>query len=549
MKYSISATLALFIAALTLYSCADLTTSVKDTALGETEINDPEAGERTLAPSYALMKDMLAAHNWLNNLQGVSSMEQIVPFRGGTDWFDGGRFFEMHQHNWTPQHVTIIDVWSNSTQGIGRATLAENTISEGSGETALIAEARGVKTVYNYWLLDLWNIAFENRPENLGTDQMSSIYRDGDAVDYLLNELDEIQDQLPTIDQVGEIRFTQSAAIGYKARLHLNRGVYSDRYADQFQFDQQDMEAVIDYTTQLIESGDFSLETENYFYLFGKENQGNPEIIFSFNQEVEAGGRHHIGYFHASRDRFASPEFIKTGSDGGALTQDFFDMWEGERNDPRYFHRFIPDEGSVSDEDFRWNRGVQVGQQFGIIPNTTFTDWQRDANGDLLILPLTDNARSGKLMNYTREVGLTDDNDHITGARSLKWDLDRTSPGSSSSINIPILRLGEVYLMRAEAKAWMGDWNGALLDINTLRTARGARQLEAGELTNTDDLFREYLFEMYHELWTRTFQIRLGKWEESWRDKNSTDKNKRIFPIPQQAIDASEGLLEQNPGY
>lgn len=553
MKYSLLGITILFVLSGFLYSCADLTTSVKDTALGESEMNDPEAGIRTLAPAYLSMNRMLNRHEWMNNLQGVSSIEQIVPFRGGTDWFDGGRFFEMHQHNWTPQHVTLINVWGATTQGIGRSALAEKTISDGSGNANLTAEARGLKAVYNYWLLDLWNVAFDSRPENVGTSTLSDVYKGAEAVEYLLSELNAVESQLSTIEQVGEIRFNQSAALGMKARLLLNKAVYSDRYANSFNFQQADMQSVIEYTTQLINSSTFSLENENYFYLFGIENENHPEIIFSFNQEVETGGAHNLAYFHASRNRFGSVSFRKTGSDGGSVTQDFYDMWEGWRDDPRFFHRFLPDGGTVTDEEFRWNRGIQIGQQYGIIPRQgTSMDWQRDENGDLLILPLVDEARSGKPMVYTREVGLTEDNDHITGPRSLKWDTDRNAPGGSSSVNIPLLRLGEIYLMRAEAHARLGNWNSALSDVNTVRNARGARNLTAAELNSTDHLYREYMFEMYHEHWSRTYMIRFGKFEDSWRDKTSTDVNKRVFPIPQFAIDAAQsepGYLEQNPGY
>jgi hypothetical protein len=46
--------------------------------------------------------------------------------------------------------------------------------------------------------------------------------------------------------------------------------------------------------------------------------------------------------------------------------------------------------------------------------------------------------------------------------------------------------------------------------------------------------------------------IRFGKYEGTWTEKDDTDKRKRIFPIPQTAIDGSSnlpGYLEQNPSY
>jgi hypothetical protein len=46
--------------------------------------------------------------------------------------------------------------------------------------------------------------------------------------------------------------------------------------------------------------------------------------------------------------------------------------------------------------------------------------------------------------------------------------------------------------------------------------------------------------------------IRFGKYEGTWTEKTDSDVKKRIFPIPQTAIDgasATEGYLVQNPGY
>jgi hypothetical protein len=46
--------------------------------------------------------------------------------------------------------------------------------------------------------------------------------------------------------------------------------------------------------------------------------------------------------------------------------------------------------------------------------------------------------------------------------------------------------------------------------------------------------------------------VRFGKFESAWTEKTSTDRNKRLFPIPQTAIDGASnlpGYLQQNPGY
>jgi hypothetical protein len=50
----------------------------------------------------------------------------------------------------------------------------------------------------------------------------------------------------------------------------------------------------------------------------------------------------------------------------------------------------------------------------------------------------------------------------------------------------------------------------------------------------------------------RTDMIRFGKYEGTWTEKTNADTKKRIFPIPQTAIDGASnlpGYLKQNEGY
>lgn len=555
MKKLIIITSLLFLAG-AWYSCTDLSETVQDTALGEEVLGQPGAVEQTLAPVYAGMRSLMTSHNWLNNLQSMSSYEQITPYRGGTDWFDGGRFIEMHQHTWSTTHVSVIDVWNGVTQGLARAAIAEKTIADLGGSAQLIAEARGMKALYNYWLLDMWDVAFDKKAEDVGTDIVSTVYRGEAAVDYLLSELDAVESQLGTVANVGETRFNQSAVKGLRARLYLNKAVYADRYATPFNHNQADLQTVISIATDLINSGSHDLERNNYFDMFDLNNDGHQEFLFAYRQSEASGGRGDMAWFQTSRNRWRAPieSFgSNNGSDGAAMTEEFSDIWIGFEDDPRYFTRYIPDGGTLeNDSDFNWNRGVQKGQQYGLLREGS--SYVRDENGHIVIGPLVDLARSGDPLIYTREVGVVTDNEHWAGYRVIKWDLDPTTNGRSagSNINMAWMRLGEVYLMRAEANARLGNWSEALNDINELRTARKARLLDSSELTTLADVQREYRIEMYHEHWTRTWEIRFGSWEDTWRDKTISDVNKRLFPIPQNVIDAAavnSGYLDQNRGY
>ncbi len=69
---------------------------------------------------------------------------------------------------------------------------------------------------------------------------------------------------------------------------------------------------------------------------------------------------------------------------------------------------------------------------------------------------------------------------------------------------------------------------------------------------NLDLLFRERGFDLYWELLRRTDMIWFGKYEGTWTEKMDNNTQKRIFPIPQTAIDGASnlrGYLAQNPSY
>jgi hypothetical protein len=175
----------------------------------------------------------------------------------------------------------------------------------------------------------------------------------------------------------------------------------------------------------------------------------------------------------------------------------------------------------------------------------------------------------GKLFNTTRSnpnlpVNFTEfidftaaGSNYSNGYRVEKYEFSRksTTGRNAGEADIIILRLADVYLMRAEAKLIKGDAAGAMEDVNKVRMSRTAYVLQPSPLTGTltkDILFRERGFELYWEMVRRSDMIRFGKYEGTWTEKTSTDVKKRLYPIPQTAIDAASNLpdyLKQNDGY
>jgi hypothetical protein len=107
--------------------------------------------------------------------------------------------------------------------------------------------------------------------------------------------------------------------------------------------------------------------------------------------------------------------------------------------------------------------------------------------------------------------------------------------------------------MRAEAKLRKNDAAGALADANIVRASRTATTPPPPLTSMTlDILIRERGFEFYWEHQRRTDMIRFLKYEGAWTEKTNNDVKKRIFPIPQTAIDGASnlpGYLVQNSGY
>jgi len=128
-------------------------------------------------------------------------------------------------------------------------------------------------------------------------------------------------------------------------------------------------------------------------------------------------------------------------------------------------------------------------------------------------------------------------------------------PLEKGEADIIIIRLADLYMMRAEAKFSNGDISAALNDVNFVRTSRTAPPAvtpKPPHEMNLDILFRERGFEFYWEHQRSTDMIRFGKYEGTKTEKTNNDSKKRLFPIPQSAIDRvsdTEGYLVQNEGY
>ena len=133
------------------------------------------------------------------------------------------------------------------------------------------------------------------------------------------------------------------------------------------------------------------------------------------------------------------------------------------------------------------------------------------------------------------------------GARILKWPPDPAHVSENNGNDFAYFRLGEIYLIKAEAELESGNAAGALALLNTLR-ARVFSPAKPLLLADRDAILRERLFELTAEAKRRQDLIRFGRYTLAWGFKAATDPSRILMPIPLTQIGANP-LLTQNPGY
>lgn len=544
-----------------LESCTDLKEEILDETLSAAKLTDKQAADGIIAPVYARLPDIFLHTNYFA-IQEISTDEAILPYRGGTDWGDNGIYLAMHQHTYQSTDPNIRNTWNLILQGMSRAITAINTLPTLSDANAKVylAEARGMRAYYSMLTLDLFGLVFVK--EDVG--ETSKILRGEEAFQYIKNEFLAVE---PNLDAtVGPGRLSKGAVWGLLARLYLNAAVYRDVYGTP-SFKADEMDKVTEYCDKIINAGTYKLSPD-YFSIFGSDNHSNPELVFAVDQRAELNGHNRMAYFSLSGDQFPLPAYPNAnGTDGPAITSDFYRTWANEYApkdvaavDPRFYKQNLSiysnsADSCVAGENFNINRGVLRGQQYGLIRK----------NGVFLKCP-DGKFKVGKLFNdsrnrptvpvvFTEKVDFTTaGSDYSSGYRVEKYEFSKKSVSGRNfgDADIIIVRLADVYMMRAEAKLRKSnDAAGALADVNFVRAARTSPP-PALSAMSLDILFKERGFEFYWEHQRRTDMIRFGKYEGTWTEKNNTDKLKRIFPIPQTAIDGASnlpGYLKQNQGY
>ena len=501
-------------------SCTNLTETPRDALTPETAFHTEAEILAGVASVYAGLRGVM--WGWYN-LSEVTTDEIIVPTRG-QDWYDNGRWLEIHRQGWTANSGSALDdmngTWNTLFSGIARANLMIEVITKAGGANAdaTLAELRTLRAWYYYMLMDM----FGGVPLVTTTDVVArprvtrdSLYR------FVVSELNAVRTNLPlTVPSSQYGRVTRGAADAILASTYLNARVFSGSVTTAgLQPGTARWQEASDAADRVISSGVYSLATD-WKSNFSITNENSPENIFVVVHTATIPGLGMSLPMRALHYNQLAPE-----------------PWNGF--------------ATLSDTYRAFDAADKRREIFLVGPQVSYNTGQ----------PVNIRGQNRRLV-FTDTIGDAEHAAEDEGARLIKFPpLPGAPNGDSHPNDFPFFRLAEMYLIKAEAQNELGNTPAAIALINQIR----ARQFTtpnplATTLTQAQvraAILNERLFELAGEAKRRQDLIRHGRFTEARRDcsaniaacqKTAKEPYKILFPIPQTQIQ-SNPLLQQNAGY
>jgi hypothetical protein len=502
-------------------ACTDLTEVPQSAITPENFYRNADEAIGGLASVYAQLR---TTNDDYYDISEISTDEMIVPTRG-QDWYDNGQWLDIHRQTFTansPSALSNINgAWTNLFIGVARANVVLSGIQNTNftGKTTMVAELRVLRAFYYYLLMDAFggvpivtDVAITPRAQNTRAEVFS----------FIEKELKEARPDLPASwPQNMNGRVTQGAVDAMLASLYLNAQVFTGTVSTTgLQPGTQHWQDALDAANAVINSGNYALATDanqsctpagcGWRKNFTADNNLSPEIIFA----VKYVAVQDIG------NNFLMRALHYNQYSGGEAP------WNGFSTIADTYNAFDP-------QDKR-TQIFLAGPQVNLVTGAPATDRQ----GNPLVfdpnIPDVTNATEGQ------------------GVRIDKWPVDPNHVNRNNGNDYAWFRLGEMYLIRAEAENELGNQAAAVADLNLVRSRVFNPPKPIAPATQQqvrDAILSERLFELTWEGKRRTDLIRMGKFTNgTWYAKTTNLPYKVLFPIPQTQIETNP-LLKQNPGY
>ncbi len=504
-----------------------------DEKTSEVVFQDPEAYVQNLAKCYAGLAiggneggdgsgDIAGIDGGFSNYIRLMFDHQVLTTDEAVILWNDQTIKDFHWHQWSIDDSFIAAMFSRLYYEISlcneylRQTTDEKLDDRGTSATekAKIAEYRKevrLLRALSYWhVMDMFGTGImvtENDPIG-DADFLPPYASRQDIFTFVESELKELENTLmePRTNEYG--RVDKAAAWMILAKIYLNAEVYvgQDKYAD-----------ALNYCDKIIGSSyDIAPTWEQLFWADNDQVDNTmKEIIFP----VRYDGQH--------TQTWGGTTFLLSAAIGGGMSPADYgssESWGGLRVCPQFVDQY-------EDGDRRaafYNDGH----------SKTIDDFNAFESG----------YAYPKFVNYSREV---EGNDivgpKVDGSNSQFPDTD-----------FPMFRMGDVYLMYAEAqlRGGGGSRSNALDYVNALRERAGATSVVDSDL-DLDFILDERSRELAWELHRRTDLIRFNKftggeyiweWKGNTQAGRATDAKYGLFPIPAKDINTNPNL-KQNPGY
>jgi hypothetical protein len=537
LKININILLA-FLLASSLFSCTDLNETVySDVLAGKTKFTSKDV-VNIMAPAYTKLRDVYWGWDGLADLYEESSDCIVVPNRIGIGW--GDYYVAMHQHTWSPGTVShAYTLWNNAYAGITNINRAMYQIAQidsvepvpGKGKT--FCELRALRALYYYLLYD----NFRNIPiltkYNYPIGYLPTQSTPQETFSFIESELKSTMDSLSTDNSPATYgRFTKWAAKMTLAKLYMNHEVYlgTPMWAEA----QAEVQDVID-------CGKFSMAT-NYRDPFLFDNESSVEQIFS----IPFDAKYAPGSYYPFKTLYAASQ---------ATYNLAAQPWGGSGAIPQFIDTYDPDDSRLKD---CWLGGPQL-----------------TSSGAPLILD-TDPDK-GKQLNYINYMSDVNGCQYNEGYRMVKYEI-KSGTDAASGNDVPFFRYTDALMIKAECLLRQGKPDDAAAIVTTVRqrdfknnpdkaTVTGAKlsggsvykygAYSNGVITSyeggtdikyggfLDELAWEFIGEHHRKQDLIRFDVYTKK---SWFCKTKKDDNMKLFPIPQDFMNANLKLV-QNPGY
>ena len=487
-----------------------------------------------LAGVYAQLRST-APEGTIYDANEVSTDEIVVPIRG-PDWIDNGQWIDLHNQTWTPTSAAASNFfnggWNNAYTGVARANLFLASVEPitVANKATLLAEGRALRAFYYYILMDF----FGGVPIVTTTDvALRPRNTRREVFDFIESELIAARDSgLPaTWNAANNGRFTKGAADAILANMYLNAGVFTkDGAAGGISATAYNSCAGVTVTggdacaaaiaaaDRILTAGIYVL-ADSFPQSFRADNSTSRENIFvvKFIAKDGLGFGYDMATLHYCMYKNASP-------------------WNGFATLAQTYAAFDPAD--------KRRRVILIGPQVDVLTGTPA--FVRSGGS----CPTS----GGTPLVFTQTIDTITSASEGEGPRIYKWPADPAHVSQNSGNDYAWFRLGEIYLIKAEALHVQGQDGPALTLLNNLRARTDPVAPALGAVSDAV-ILSERLFELFGESKRRQDLIRFGKYtgrtdaaSNIYGGKTARPDYYVLFPIPQTQVNANPQLA-QNPGY